>query len=513
MFKSTTLQYQAVLILIILLAFFMRLQTLTVNPLWFDEAMEFWVATESLDQLLPTVKDSIQDPPFYSLLLHFWLHIGRDEFTLRLLSTFASLLSVATAFALGKQAHGRAAGLVAALLFAILPPDIRFAQEVGQYAFLVFTLLLNLLMMAYARQTNKWAYWLAWLATAVICFYNYYGSLLIITAVAGAVLLENSYKRNWRAVKKQSVALLIYVVLILPLIVFWVPDQLFRGPTQNAFQVTLNPLLTEVTTFLTRTKFLLAYQLTGFILDPSPWVKLKQPAWLLILIALFFCVIGLRKTKKHLFLIMWLLVATAVYYAVWRLGAYPYGGTRHALILTPLLILCVAIGIAAMWQLRHWLGVIMIVGVMSIALLAPQEPAEDLRTVTAQFLTKREENTPTYVYYGAVPGFRYQLQLQTDVEEEIPAIWYRDCWAGAANSFCAEDNIFYGRWLRQLSPEAQKAEILSIITPPSPEQFWLIFSHSSNEARDTLLSQFEGTYERVDAIEATGASAYLLQRR
>ncbi|RMG97920.1 MAG: hypothetical protein D6706_07870, partial [Chloroflexi bacterium] len=108
---------------------------------------------------------------------------------------------------------------------------------------------------------------------------------------------------------------------------------------------------------------------------------------------------------------------------------------------------------------------------------------EDLRTVTKEYLLKRYINTPTYIYYGAVPGSRYQLSLETNTKNPIPADWYRDCWAGKSNSYCAEENIFYGRWIRQLSPVEQSEEILSTISASaSPNmEFWIIFSHTSND--------------------------------
>ncbi len=510
---STHLQNRLILLLIILLAFFIRLHTLDLRPLWFDESMEFWVATASLDKLFAAVKTSLQDPPLYSLLLHFWMNLGQDEFTLRLLSTFVSLLSIATIFTLGCHVHSQAAGVVSAFFLAILPPEIRFAQEVGQYAILIFTLLLNLLVMSYARQTNRGRYWAIWVITALLCIYNYYGSLLIIIAVAGVVFVENIFRRRKKYLLKQIAALLVFILLIQPLVVGWIPNQLLRGPTSNAFAVNFHSLSIEAGILLTNTKQLLAYQLAGYIAEPELWTNLLLLAWVLIVISLFFSVLGLAKSSRHACLLVWLLVSWTLYYMAGRLGAYPYGGTRHALILTPLLVLSVSVGITTMWQIWRPLSLAMFIGISVIAIVSPREAPEDLRSVATYFLANRADNIPTYVYYGAVPGFRYQLQSATDMEKEIPATWYRECWAGAVEPYCMDNNIFYGKWIRHLLPEEKVSEILATVTHSSETEFWLVFSHTVVTEQDEVVNRLKDLYVMVASIEAQGASAYLFHVR
>ncbi|HRQ38298.1 MAG TPA: glycosyltransferase family 39 protein [Chloroflexota bacterium] len=509
----TYLQNRLIPLLIILLAFFIRLHTLDLQPLWFDESMEFWVATASLDKLFEAVKTSLQDPPLYSLLLHFWMNLGRDEFTLRLLSTFISLLSIATIFTLGRHVHSQSAGVVSAFFLALLPPEIRFAQEVGQYAILIFTLLLNLLVMSYARQTNRGRYWAIWVITALLCIYNYYGSLLIIIAVAGVVFVENVFRRKKKYLVKQIVALLVFILLILPLAIGWIPHQLFQGPTSNAFATNFHSLSIEANILLTNTRQLLAYQLTGYIAEPELWTNLQLLAWVMILISLFFSVLGLAKSTRHAYLLVWLLVSWILYYVAGRMGVYPYGGTRHALILTPLLVLAVSVGITTMWQIWRPLSLAMFIGISVITVVAPREAPEDLRSVATYFLANRTDNIPAYVYYGAVPGFRYQLQSDGDLEEEIPATWYRECWAGALESYCTDNEIIYGRWIRQLSPEEKVSEILATITHSSQTEFWLLFSHTANAEQDEVVNTLKGLYVIVDSIEVQGASAYLFHLR
>jgi mannosyltransferase len=165
-------RYRLALVLILLLAFGLRLHTLDRSPLWFDEALEYWVATTPIEQLLPAVRDYLRDPPIYSVLLHVWMEAGHHEFILRQISTLASLLTIATVAELARRVYRHSAGLFAGLLLAILPPDIRFAQEVGQYTLMTLTLSLNLLAIVRARESNERKYWMAWAVTGLAAVYT-----------------------------------------------------------------------------------------------------------------------------------------------------------------------------------------------------------------------------------------------------------------------------------------------------------------------------------------------------
>ncbi len=513
MIGSAASRYRLALIVIILAGFFLRIRTLALNPLWFDEAIEYWVATAPLDELLPAVKGALQDPPLYSLLLHFWMALGRDEFMLGLLSTFVAVLAIVTAYALGAHAHSRGAGLVAAYFFAVLPPQIRFAQEAGQYAILSFTLLANLLAMSYARQNNEWKYWIAWIITALLCVYSHYGSLLVIIAVAASVFLENAVKRRETYLARQAAATISMIALALPLILGWLPDQLFRGQTRSAFDIPFDALPAVVDSLLVRTQQLLRYQFTGHIADPDLLASLGVVALALLLLALLLSFYSLFKFPDRSYLVVWLLYVWVAYYAAGRLGAYPYGGTRHALILAPLLILCAAIGIATSWRMRRVLALVLMVGITFVTAVMPRDAPEDVRTLVDRYLARREANTPAYVYYNAVPGFRYQLQQQTGLKADLPAGWYQQCWAGEAEPYCAEDNVFYGRWIRALSPRDKSDEIFTAVEAAVDEDFWIFFSHTPDVEQEDVLKAIAERFTVIEKIEATGASAYLFRQR
>jgi uncharacterized membrane protein len=513
--------YRLIPVLILLLAFAARIHDLGSNPLWFDEAMEYWVATAPPAELPQTVLQALQDPPLYSALLNVWQQLGEDEFTLRYLSLLVSVLSAAAIFALGAGLEGWSLGSAAAALMALLPPGIRFAQEVGQYALAVCALTLNLLALHKAGTTNRWSYWFNWALTGLIAVYTYFGAILVIGPAAAVTLAILIRQRNPASRRLLAVTAVI-LLLALPLATTWLPAQLFRGPTSDAFQVAVSTLAEEFANLSTRTQAMLAYQLTGFLQVPSPGqIYLQQAAAVVVFVlALLGVLTGIRRAGSSRLALRWFtlcaLASWLTYYMAGRLGIYPYGGTRHALIFSPFILLVMAIGLRRLWRRQKLIAVLAFLAIMVIGFVSPSEPAEDLRTITDYWLRQRSSDTQTYVYHGAVPGFRYQLRLAEEAAGltplPVPPLWFIHCWQGKPENYCTADGVVYGRWIRSFSAAEKQAAILKAFVSP-PEEFWLILSHTGDVERQDVLQLLGQNYTIDEQLEVPGAAVYLLSQQ
>lgn len=121
-------------VLILLLATFTRFYQIDKQSLWHDEGNSLRLAERDVPALLDAVRPDIH-PPGYYLLLKGWITgVGTSEFALRGLSAFWSLLAVAGTYALGRRLFGAEAGTAAALLIAINPFAVYYAQEARMYA-------------------------------------------------------------------------------------------------------------------------------------------------------------------------------------------------------------------------------------------------------------------------------------------------------------------------------------------------------------------------------------------
>ncbi|MEM2989716.1 MAG: glycosyltransferase family 39 protein [Halobacteria archaeon] len=127
-------------VIILLLAYGLRLTGLTSESLWIDEGYSLALATHNIYEILQgTAAD--QHPPLYYLLLHLWLLVVKGKnsvFLLRYFSVLTGILSVASIAALGRSLLNRRAGFIAALLVSCSPMHIWYSQEARMYILLLF---------------------------------------------------------------------------------------------------------------------------------------------------------------------------------------------------------------------------------------------------------------------------------------------------------------------------------------------------------------------------------------
>ena len=142
------------LAIIFMLAVVLRFSTVGRNSLWFDEAWGVFRANQPLASTL-TGDIEVGRPPLYYAGLHYWVNwFGNSEFSVRMPSAFASLLSVALVFSLGCQIGNRRIAWVVMGLLAFSPLHIWYGQEVRMY---IFVSCLGLI----AANGLVWKHWLA----------------------------------------------------------------------------------------------------------------------------------------------------------------------------------------------------------------------------------------------------------------------------------------------------------------------------------------------------------------
>ncbi len=123
----------AALLLIFVLAFALRAYRLDGQSLWADEGNSAALAGRPFAII---ANDAAQDihPPLYYFCLRVWTRLfGTSEIGLRSLSILWGLLLVAAVYGLGRRAGGEARGLIAALIAAVSPFGVYYAQEARMY--------------------------------------------------------------------------------------------------------------------------------------------------------------------------------------------------------------------------------------------------------------------------------------------------------------------------------------------------------------------------------------------
>jgi hypothetical protein len=125
--------------------------------------------------------------PLYFLVQHlFWPLVGFSAFVLRFLPSMFALLAVVMSFKLGEALFGRQAGLVGALLVALLPLHVHYAQIARPYSLLALLSLASAYFLVRALAAGRPLHWLGFVLAATLNFYTHFNSLFVL-AVEGAL--------------------------------------------------------------------------------------------------------------------------------------------------------------------------------------------------------------------------------------------------------------------------------------------------------------------------------------
>lgn len=126
--------WQWLMVVLLLLAFGLRLQRTGDRAVWWDEGWSVWVARQSVTEIVYQTGHDVH-PPVYFWLLHFWEEAAGDsEFALRAFSGVLGTVAIAAVYLLGRQVANPQTGFLAALFLTVSRFHIIWSQEIRMYA-------------------------------------------------------------------------------------------------------------------------------------------------------------------------------------------------------------------------------------------------------------------------------------------------------------------------------------------------------------------------------------------
>lgn len=246
----------AIIVLLTLLAFAIRIYALERQSLWSDEGLSLYRAYQTPTDLLNglIVIDGIEtrdtNPPLYFLLLHIWRNLTGDTvFSLRYSGVLAGMLAVPLIFVLGSNLYGRWVGLAAALLMAISPFHVWQSQVLRNYSLLLTLNLASvygLFRYALALPGQAQKRWLAlWIAAGLLGIYTHYFGFFVFAF--GLFTLSLLVLRRWplqRLVRQKWfwLVLAIGLLIVLPAVVIGF-DRFRAGQQVDFVHVSLTRVL------------------------------------------------------------------------------------------------------------------------------------------------------------------------------------------------------------------------------------------------------------------------------
>ncbi|MBI2954158.1 MAG: glycosyltransferase family 39 protein [Chloroflexi bacterium] len=191
----------SVTVLIILIAFGLRVFRLDWQSLWYDEGVSVVMAQRDLLSITVNAAADIH-PPLYYYLLHLWASLaGTTEFALRWLSMAFGVLLVAVAYKLGQKLFDSHVGRATALFAAIAPFAIYYSQEARMYmqvallgglsTYLLLSIQSDLKEAANGRKyLVRWGRILAYLLVSIALLYSHYFAFTILAFQSVAMLVQ-----------------------------------------------------------------------------------------------------------------------------------------------------------------------------------------------------------------------------------------------------------------------------------------------------------------------------------
>ncbi|MEU3790373.1 glycosyltransferase family 39 protein [Streptomyces fructofermentans] len=164
------------------------------RQLWRDEHATWWASSLSYGDLGRLIEHiDVVFTPYYAIM-HLWIAVAGDSpAALRLPGALAMAVSAGLVGLIGRRVFAVRAGLLAGLLFAVVPAVTRYGQEARPYAFAtLFALLATLLLLRALEKPSLRDWTLYGLAVAATGF----GHLVALSVVAGHLCLVVLEKRR-----------------------------------------------------------------------------------------------------------------------------------------------------------------------------------------------------------------------------------------------------------------------------------------------------------------------------
>lgn len=164
---------------------------------WQDERATWWAASLSWGDLGRLLHNfDIVLAPYY-VLIHFWIRaFGDSGASMRVPSVLAMTAAAGFLALLGRRMMDAGVGVVAGLLFAVLPITTRYSQEARPYAFAVLGAVLGTLLLLRVLEAPSTRRWVAY---GVMIPFMGLAHLVTLTVLAAHLVAVLTHARRGRS--------------------------------------------------------------------------------------------------------------------------------------------------------------------------------------------------------------------------------------------------------------------------------------------------------------------------
>jgi len=252
--------FHLALLTVLWMAFSLRVARIDRQSIWYDEGLSIHYAQGTVAQVLAGASQS-DHPPLHALMLHAWMGIcGDSELSVRMLSLWWGILTVAWTYRIGRRLSPLVA-LGALLLTAVSPFAVYFGQETRGYTMALalvlaaadaaFALYPGLGAAHHPSPRNVVVHGMAYTVAGAAALYTHFYSAFVLAALNLAfvvALVRAAYAGTWRQARALVVPWLVAQVAVLALFAPWLPlvaAQLERNATYWHGAVGWRQILTQ----------------------------------------------------------------------------------------------------------------------------------------------------------------------------------------------------------------------------------------------------------------------------
>ncbi len=329
------------LVILLLLAYALRLFNLDAFSFWTDEGLTPLRSGYPIREILSnriTIQEGITrdtHPPLYYLIIHFTHQLfGESDFAYRYPSLMAGVLLVPLLFQFGRRLQTTLAGLIAALFTAVNPLQVYYGNEARMYTiFVLLAAAATYVLWRALTGANLRRSLLLYILLAGLAIYTHYTAVFLI-AVQGLFWIGIL----WREGHKRLIGGLgiLALLLAIPIVPYTVP-RIFTGAEADYFYVPPTVILMDVLRFFS----------LGLTAD------YKEAFVSVLLLAIFIlAMVGFWSAGswlKRLYLLAYLL-AVPVGLMAGSLIKPMYQGVRHIMVGSPAFLLILALGAGYLLQ-------------------------------------------------------------------------------------------------------------------------------------------------------------------
>ncbi len=219
------------LILILVLAFIIRLAGISSRPIWYDEAFSILISKQGpsaiLHGTLALEIDSSaaeEHPPAYYFMLWGWIQAFENSLiSVRMFSIIISLGIILCVYLIAAHLFDPPTAITAAFISAILPFQIHYGQEIRMYVLLTFWLCLATL--AFLKRQ-----WILFSIAATLAQYTHNLAAFYLIPLAFTPI----FQKDWKTLRSLTLAGFASIMLYLPWLIH-LPAQLSK--VTNSFWI------------------------------------------------------------------------------------------------------------------------------------------------------------------------------------------------------------------------------------------------------------------------------------